>query len=237
MKTKILLPLIALTLALIPSAQTSASSFYNTGSVGVDVSYPNCGAKLGKSAFGIVGVTGGLVYSHNPCLADQAKNFSDLSLYINTGLNASSSSPYFTQALAACDGDASCAAYTYGHNAALDALSYAATEGVSSERWWLDAELENTWDEDVYLNQRSLQGAYDALKQNGAAMVGAYSTTAQWGIITGGWQNDWPNWGATTWTKVSQAKKYCQGHEFTGGPTLLIQFQDRKSKLDSNVAC
>ena len=37
--------------------------------VGYDVSYPQCGKELPVSAaFGIVGVTGGRVYSPNPCL-------------------------------------------------------------------------------------------------------------------------------------------------------------------------
>ena len=49
--------------------------------------------------------------------------------------------------------------------------------------------------------------------------------------------NLWPNWGATTWTTVRQAKKYCTGHEFTGGQTLLIQFRSKRSALSQDVAC
>lgn len=237
MKKRFILPLLALALAVVPTLQTSAAGFYATGSVGIDVSYPNCGAKLGTPAFGIVGVTGGVVYSHNPCLAAQARSFKDLSLYINTGLNASPDSPYYTQALQSCGGDASCAAYAYGRNAANDAWQYAVSQGVSSNRWWLDVELENSWNSDTQLNRQSLQGAYDALAQNGASLIGAYSTTTQWNTITGSWQNGWPNWGATTWNTASQAKTYCKGHEFTGGQTLLIQFKDKKSKLDQDVAC
>jgi len=226
-----------LVLAMVPSLDAFASTYYKTGSVGVDISYPNCQTKLPKSDFGIVGVNGGRVYNYNPCLSAQAKQFKDLSLYINTGMNASADSPYFAAALSVCDGDELCAAYRYGYDAALDSVSYATSQGVTSAKWWLDVEIENTWDEDVALNRQSLQGAYDALKANGAELVGAYSTTAQWGTITGGWQNDWPSWGATTWTTAKQAKKYCAGHEFTGGPTLLIQFADPRSKVSQDVAC
>lgn len=215
----------------------SASSVYATGSVGVDVSYPNCSVTLPKVAFGVVGVTGGLAYSQNNCLAAEANHFSNLSLYINTGLNASSSSAYYTQAQVGCNGDVYCAAYNYGFNAATSALSYATGQNVHSMKWWLDVETGNTWNADVVQNQKSLQGAYDALLQSGATTVGAYSTTAQWQSITGGWQNSWPSWGATSWTTAKQAQTYCTGHQFTGGPSLLMQFKSRQSKLDQDVAC
>jgi hypothetical protein len=207
--------------------------FYVTGSVGEDVSTPNC-SSTPSGSFGVVGVTGGLVYSANDCLAQEAAYFSDLSLYVNTGLNASESSPYYQQALTECNGDATCAAYHYGYNAGLDAVNVANNAGVTSNRWWLDVENVNTWNADTLLNRQSLQGEYDALIANGAAMVGAYSTTVQWNDITGSWQNGWYTWGATTWTRASQAAKYCTGHEFTGGQTLLIQF---RGSLDQDYAC
>lgn len=227
----------SLLLGVVIVPQASASSYYQTGSVGVDISYPNCGAPVSKSAFGIVGVTGGLVYSENQCLAEQAVQFRNLSLYINTGLNASQDSPYYVAAQEGCNGDPLCAAYNYGRNAANEAVAYANAQGVSSDRWWLDVETENSWNVDVMQNRKSIQGAYDALKAQGAVLVGVYSTTAQWGEITGGWQNNWPNWGASTWTTAKQAAKFCKGHEFTGGPTLLIQFRSKQSKVSQDIAC
>jgi len=215
----------------------SASSVYPTGSQGVDISYPNCSATIPAVTFGIVGVTGGIVYSHNACAASEARNFADLSAYVNTGLNASKSSSYYVQAQVGCNGDVSCAAYNYGYNAGQDALSYAKSQGLSTSKWWLDVETSNTWNKDVAQNQKSLQGTYDALLQSGASTVGVYSTTAQWQSITGGWQNNWPSWGATTWTTASQAQTYCTGHQFSGGPSLLMQFKSRQSKVDQDVAC
>src|SRR6185503_8876874 len=79
-------------------SQAFASSVYTTGSTGVDVSYPNCSTAISKASFGIVGVTGGLVYGTNSCLRAEAGHFGNLSLYANTGLNASSSSAYYVQA-------------------------------------------------------------------------------------------------------------------------------------------
>jgi hypothetical protein len=214
-----------------------ASSIYSTGSTGVDISYPNCSATIPAVSFGIVGATGGLVFSHNSCASAEAQHFSDLSLYANTGLNASRSSSYYTQAQVGCNGDTSCAAYNYGFNAAKDAISYASSQGLSSNKWWLDVETSNTWNKDTLQNQKSLQGGYDALVASGATTVGVYSTTAQWQSITGSWQNNWPSWGATTWTTASQAQSYCTGHQFTGGPSLLMQYRAKQSKIDQDVAC
>lgn len=237
MKKILVLPFLIATILTLSLQSAFASSFYATGSTGVDVSYPNCTAKIPAVSFGIVGVTNGLVYGHSNCLASEAKKFNNLSLYVNTGLNASKSSAYYTQAQAGCNGNVYCAAYNYGFNAAQDAIAYANSQGVNSNRWWLDVETANTWNKDVLQNQKSLQGEYDALIANGAALVGVYSTSAQWQSITGNWQNNWPSWGATTWTTAAQAQKYCTGHQFTGGPSLLMQYKEKKSKLDQDVAC
>ncbi len=215
----------------------SASSLYPAGSLGVDISYPNCSAAIPSVNFGVVGVTGGLVFSRNSCAAAEAKHFTDLSLYVNTGLNTSSSSQYYTQAQVGCNGDANCAAYNYGSNAAKDAITYANAQDLSSTKWWLDVETSNTWSTNALQNQKSLQGEYDALLANGTTTVGVYSTSAQWQSITGSWQNNWPSWGATTWTTAKQAQSYCTGHQFTGGTSLLMQYKSKQSKVDQDVAC
>jgi hypothetical protein len=214
-----------------------ASSVYATGSLGVDVSYPNCQTAIPKVDFGIVGVTDGLVYSHNLCVSAEASHFSDLSLYINTGLNASKSSSYYVAAQQGCGGNAYCAAYHYGYNAGKDALAYARSQGLSSQKWWLDVETSATWNKDTLQNQMSLQGEHDALTAGGATTIGVYSTTAQWQDVTGSWQNGWPSWGATTWTTAKQAQTYCTGHQFTNGPSLLMQYKSQRSQLDQDVAC
>ena len=216
----------------------SAQTQYVSGTIGVDVSHPNCTTKLPAASFGVVGVTGGLVYSTNGCLKAEAANFSNLSLYMNTGLNADPlNSTYYQQAQVGCNGDTYCAAYNYGRNAAQSALNYAVSQGVHATTWWLDVETMNTWNSDVVQNQRSLQGAYDALSASGATTIGAYSTTAQWQSVTGGWKNSWANWGATTWTTAKQAASYCTGHQFTGGPSLLMQYKSKQSKVDQDYAC
>jgi len=111
--------------------------------LGNDISWPQCDGKLPNGqAFGIVGVTGGLANTTNPCLSDQllwadgssgAANQPKTQLYVNTanpgGLNTPSwpqnnidpagnlaPNPYGT-----CDGSDSLAcAWQYGWNRAVE---------------------------------------------------------------------------------------------------------------------
>lgn len=218
------------------ASPASAQGIYNSGSVGNDVSWPNCSAKPPtKAVFGIVGVTGGKPFSNSPCLANQAKWFTNTSLYANAAYPGSDYGKKYQNSPNVCaDTDLNCLAYNYGYNAGKAAADYATSQGVSSATWWLDVETMNTWTSDINQNRFSINGQTDALKKGGASTIGIYSTTAQWQTITGGWQNGLPNWGATTWQTAKQASKYCTGHDFTGGGTWLLQF---KGNLDQDVAC
>jgi hypothetical protein len=216
-------------------SSASAQGIYISGTVGNDISWPNCTARISSSSkFGIVGVTDGQGYSTSPCIAKEASHFTNLSLYVNTGWYSSSLHINSTNPRVCIAGDNDCLAYNYGYNAGLYAYNAALSAGVHSSTWWLDVETANTWSTNAIENQNSLQGEHDALVANGAITVGAYSTTSQWNSITGSWLNNWPSWGATTWKIASQAKTYCTGHQFTNGPTWLIQF---KGQIDQDYAC
>jgi hypothetical protein len=215
----------------------SAATLYPPGSIGVDVSSPNCGAQIPASAtFGIVGVTAGTAYSVNPCLAAQAAHFPQaLSLYANSGWNDHSTNLDPSSPKACPPGDADCLAYNYGYNAGLAAYDAATAAGVSSTVWWLDVESDNSWNEDVIQNRNSLQGEHDALTVRGATIVGVYSTTSEWQTITGGWQNGWPNWIGADDAASGQDRQGCSGHQFNGGPTQVVQ-SDRHG-IDRDIAC
>ncbi len=227
----------ALAWAIFP-AVASASPLYPTGTTGFDAGWPNCSATPPSNPhFGIVGVSDGTGYSENPCLAQEAAWFPSIEIYVNTGwynqsVHLNPNSPKVCAA-----GDNNCLAYNYGYNAGLYALSYANSQNVHASAWWLDVETSNTWNSNVVQNQNSLQGEYDALVANGVTTIGVYSTTAQWNSVTGGWINNWPSWGATTWSTAKQALTYCTGHQFTGGPSYFMQFIPKRSALDQDVAC
>jgi hypothetical protein len=119
----------------------------------------------------------------------QAKWFSNLTLYTNTGYPGSYRGLDYQNYPNACSAsDLNCLAYNYGWNAAQYAKSYADGLNVRSGTWWLDVEIENSWTEDVAQNRAALQGMYDYLLNNGVTTIGAYSTTYQWNTITGSWK-------------------------------------------------
>lgn len=112
-------------------------------SIGIDVSYPQCGVKLpSKHAFGIVGVNGGLATTGNPCLSQQliwankatgGTSQDKLQLYVNTanpgGLDTPSwpqdgidpSGNFIVSPYGVCFGDDSVAcAWQYGWNRAQE---------------------------------------------------------------------------------------------------------------------
>jgi hypothetical protein len=214
-----------------------------------DVSYPQCGSTLPSGATGgIVGVNDGIVFSANPCLASQwswaSKQTPYLpALYANTGNPGpaySSHWPAGQQTPQVCDGsNSSACAYDYGYNAARDSYADAAAVGIgtpSAYTWWLDVETGNSWEtlESAYgqtatakaNDVAALQGEVAALKDNGVQTVGVYSTSYQWGQITGGTGSLFaanPAWIAGTGS-LSTAQSNCTTTSFTGGPILLAQY-------------
>ena len=221
---------------------------------GYDISYPQCGKAYPTNvAFGIVGVNGGRVFSENPCLADQLRWGGDAAaeVYINTGNPGPELSSFWPtgqtspQVCSAADPDTVECAYDYGWNAAEH--SYATLEAAYAARrisanpnltaWWLDVETTNSWRDDVALNLAALRGEVDYLESRGVTRIGFYSTTVQWGEITGGSKAfaPMPSWGAGA-PNESVAKRHCVSTPgFTGGSLALVQYI--YNGFDANVRC
>lgn len=216
---------------------------------GYDVSYPQCGGSLpANPAFGIVGVSDGLAYGRNPCLATQYTWASGAptappAFYMNTGNPGTAATRvdwYGQTGPRPCspDNEAGCA-YDYGYNAAKHAFEYAESQTSSSAArsaaWWLDVETVNSWSADVSLNVVDIQGSIDFLKTAGVASVGVYSTSYQWGQITGGAQLGpaVPNWVAGALNAKRAAAK-CSS-SFSGGPVRLVQYPS--GGFDADHAC
>ena len=221
-------------------ALTSASAAYAfpAGSVGHDVSYPQCsysGATtttiggLGGS-FGIVGVTGGRPWGPNSCSGAEFSWASALpqapGLYMNTANPAPTSSYYWptsgTSDPALCSNSASktdpgCA-YDYGWHAAADAVNKeaAAIANASSFTWWLDVETANSWNGDGPSNAADLQGSVDYLRSHGVPAAGIYSTSAQWSSITGGYSATNASTYAADW-----APEFTAQYPMTGSPVWV----------------
>jgi hypothetical protein len=221
---------------------------------GYDISYPQCGGAYPVNpAFAIVGVNGGRVFSTNPCLADQLRWGGDAAaeVYLNTGNPGPALSSFWPRGQTTprfCDTnnpDTADCAYDYGWNAAQ--YSYQQVEAAYAARsisanpnataWWLDVETTNSWRPTTALNVAALQGQVDYLRSRGVTRLGFYSTTAQWGTITGGTQAfaPMPSWGAGAPSEKA-ARQHCVSTAgFTGGDLAMVQYI--VSGFDANVRC
>lgn len=232
---------------------------------GVDVSWPQCGATLPDAfGFAIVGVTGGRVYSANPCLgpgeteSQLAWAGPEADLYMNTanpGPDLSEFWPHGQRASVDCDtparpgADTSDCAFLYGWNAAADAYAAALEAFVAlgwaeadadrlpGERtWWLDVETANTWRGDPALNTAALQGAV-AYLESVDAVVGFYSTPLLWWRVTGGTDafSAYPAWHAGATDQADALARCASETAFTGGELVMVQWIE--GGFDRNVAC
>jgi hypothetical protein len=222
---------------------------------GYDISYPQCsGAFPSNPAFGIVGVNKGIVFSTNPCLAAQITwgGGASAQLYANTGNPGPALSSHWPtgqaspRACAAANPDTADCAYDYGWNAAQQSFqaaqaaytSLGITSSPAQTAWWLDVETSNSWRDDVSLNVAALQGEAAYLQGVGVTRLGFYSTTSQWGTITGGTTvfAPSPSWGAGA-PSERVARNLCTSTttSFTGGPLALVQYPYQG--FDADLRC
>jgi hypothetical protein len=150
--------------------------------------------------------------------------------------------------------DSAACAWQYGYNKATKDVSWleAAASAVNRQAppvtvagtaasypWWLDVETANTWQPGTTMNVADLQGMVAWLRAAGATAVGVYSTSSQWGAITGGTSSasgslyGLPDWipGARN---LSGAKANCAEASFTAGTVTVTQWF---SHPDGDYAC
>ena len=231
---------------LVTAAVTGVATADQPG-IGFDISWPQCGRPFPAGpAFGIVGVNDGKPYTHNPCLAEQARWAAGSGLpagfYINTanpGVRSTSVNWYAQRSPSpACSraNEAACA-YNYGYNGARHAFEYANSVAPAGpgHTWWLDVETGNSWSgTDKGANMASIVGALDFLGSQ-KVVVGAYSTRYQWTKITGGASIPaLPNWVAGARSR-EQAAAFCVDKTFTGGPVMLVQWVE--GRFDHDYPC
>lgn len=221
--------------------------FIARGSVGHDISYPQCGRALpGTSSFAIVGVANGKPYTGNPCLASEYawanSTPGGAGFYMNTANPGPSTTSLNWYAQRSPDptcapGRESACAYNFGYNAAAAAMTYAqAQTGRSTNTmWWLDVETENSWSRtDLGANFASIRGSIDYLQRQPGVTVGVYSIRQMWNRIAGGAALGLPNWVAGA-RNLADARARCSPNfSATGGPVVLTQFV---SGFDMNYAC
>lgn len=259
------LRLTALCLLLFVAAESTGRAAAVPGTLGYDVSFPQCGAPLPTDgAFAIVGVNGGRPFSPNPCLgagngaSELAWAGAGAQLYANTadpGPLLSTHWPNGQSVPKPCNtadnpgADTLECHYDYGWEAAADSYAIAVAAYVSLGEtspgalttpspvaWWLDVETENSWTPDPSRNVATLQGEVDYLRSVGVAQVGIYSTSSAWASITGG---TLVFAGLPAWVpgsaSLQEAQSMCAGTAFNGGSIQLVQFP--LSGFSGNYAC
>jgi hypothetical protein len=255
----VLLALIVTASSVAPATASAAAAAKPTPAAkpvtsrGYDISWPQCGgAYPSNPAFGIVGVNKGIVFSANPCLASEIRwaGGSAAQLYANTGNPGPALSSHWPKGQTSprfCDpanADTADCAFDYGYNAAADSYADAVAAFQSlglgttpaASTWWLDVETSNSWRSDVSLNVAALQGEASYFVSKSVAKLGIYSTSYQWGQITGGSTafNAYASWIAGV-GNLRNAQSHCTGSGFTGGGVALAQYAF--SGYDADLVC
>jgi hypothetical protein len=164
---------------------------------------------------------------------------------------------------AASDPNSLGCSYDYGWNSAWASYTVAtdaaqrlhrvsrvnARHRAANVNWWLDVETMNSWQSvdgpSTLVAQRrdveTLAGEVDALRMVGVQQVGIYSTSFQWGLITGGSKvtrgrfAGVPQWLAG-YGSYNSALAGCAHRGFTGGLVRMTQYLGGDG-FDSNVVC
>jgi hypothetical protein len=238
--------------AVVGMAGTGFGSPYTTGTVGFDISFPQCtsggGANLppAGSSVSIVGVNDGLSPEeaptddqpdYNPCFVTQAKwAGAHLSVYINLDDNLISiPSAAQASAIGAADAEAD--------------VNFVHAEGFHPQVWWLDIEAPCGFSEVLWLcgttgellNREVIEGAVNELHAFGLT-AGLYSTYLQWPDIVGSGVtiSEIPIWIAGA-ADSEELINFCTdpAHHFAGGTPYLVQWAGGSdgSPWDEDYAC
>lgn len=242
---------------------SASTTFSWTVNAAYDISYPQCNAALpAPGTSSVVGVNDGIVYSANPCLSSEAGwgEGHGLQLYANTGDPGPAYSSYWPKSgqsspenCTTTDQNSTACSFDYGYNAAqnsfADATSafYGTPIDAASVTWWLDVETGNSWQtlESAYgqsaqyqaNDTAALQGEVAGLQNDGVSTVGFYSTSYQWGQITGGTGTTFGTnlaWLAGYSTQ-QQAQSGCSASSFTGGRVTYTQYPS--GRFDADYPC
>jgi hypothetical protein len=242
--------------AVVQSPPASAGAEYSSGSIGYDISYPQCNSlttmvvapDISSAQYGIIGINGGRAFTTNRCFSPEYAAATSqgipVSFYINMSVAHGQNSSYgMSGPLGTCGAnDQMCQAYTFGWNAAQYANNVvnqaAQSLGVATTptTWWLDIETANYWSPNKSVNAEAIQGATDFLRGSpNTSTIGVYSVSGAWNSIVGSsFQPGVPLWLAGGHT-LARAGTMCSQSSFTGGPVTLVQYAGQSA--DADIAC
>ena len=235
---------LALGLSIVPSAHAAVS-------IGHDISWPQCPSTFPptSTAFLVIGLTNGLPFTRNPCVASQA------------AWAVSRGKPTQAYAMAAYPTSAQLATFgsrgpwssstqagrlsNVGYSEAQDAMATVkAVAGWSPRMIWIDVEPRpaQPWPGGTTLrrteNRNVVEGLMRGLRDGGYS-YGLYSFTSGWQEIVGSW---WlpgvPVWAASGKLDYpNEALDKCTQPSFSGGRVYLSQWLNDAGTLDYNRTC
>jgi hypothetical protein len=245
----------------LPTRVPVIGSPYPSSAIGYDLSFNTKAYPTIPFGFGVVGVTGGKAFVHNPRFVNEYSwaKFGALAgptIYMNINAPYGStvaghvSSPHTCSTTASETGaePTACEGYNYGYNAAMDSYAYAQTAQGSPTFWWLDIEEANSWSPDTAVNDQVIQGALDYLNSKGIK-VGIYSVPYMWKAIAGegftpterinGTSFSVPTWFPIGIDTQVEATNACitKTSFIPGSPIWMLQFEENSTAIDQNVAC
>lgn len=225
------------------------------GSIGRDVSWPNCPKGMGipsRRALGlpmppagsnyvIIGLTNGPAFYPNPCLDEQVAYARELHLW--TAAYAVVTYPTPRQLRTYGDAGPHASSTRQGQ---LRNTGWAQTQmnianmraaGLEPPIVWVDVEPVRPpapWSGDVAANRAVLEGAMRAYRA-ADLRVGVYSTTYLWQNIVGAVSYRLPEWRAAGPTTKQRALYMCTHSSIQGSDAVLAQWSS--VDVDYNVLC
>lgn len=235
---------------------------------GQDISWPQCPAGSGTAIpgtsygtgygnpmpptttdFVIIGLTDGLPFYRNHCLASQVQFVDTFGL--RTG--AYTMAGYPTSAQLSRYGDAGPRTgttltdrlFNTGYAMAAFDLASMRAVGLSVPFVWIDVETRSkaptppNWPSNTTTNNRAVLAGIAAGFANAGLGTGWYSVQTSWKAITGNWLDKTPMWKAgnydDTLTGYARARSICSTSPLNGGPIWAAQAVSGSSDLD--VTC
>ena len=214
---------------------------------GHDISWPQCGATNfnlpSTTQFVIIGLTRGLAFTENPCLADQVQWVTDR----GKPNHAYAMGTFPTDAqLSTHGGDGPWQPTTRaarlsntGYAAATFAVASMTRIGWRPPMVWIDVESRpaQEWPtgnaarerENRYVLEGMMRGFHDA-----GFSYGTYANASGWAAITGGWYLPTvPVWAtAGTLDRPTEALEKCTERSFSGGRVYIAQWWDAVRDYD-----
>ena len=222
------------------------------GSLGADISWPNCPKGMGiparrtlgkppppaSSRYVVIGLTNGPGFYPNPCLREQvayarAHHLWTSAYSVITYPSSSQLRQYGGAGPSTKPGLAG-QLWNTGWAQAQQNVATMHAAGLMPPTVWLDVEPVRPpapWSSSTTANRTVLEGAIAAYRKAGL-QLGVYSTPYLWRYVVGDVDYGFPEWRAAGPTAMKNALAVCAGDDIQGGKPLIGQWSNVDQDFD-----